>query len=597
MTLDPKQLREKYREEREKRARTRVGGTDHFQFAEGELEQFAEDPYAPEVAPRTPVDRDVDVLVIGCGIGGIEMAATLRRSGVDSILMVDGAADFGGTWYWNRYPGIRCDVESYIYLPYLEETGYMPTERYTRGNEIFEYLRLLGRHFGLYEKALLQTRITSLTWDAQRSRWHARSNRGDRIDARFVTTQSGIFDRPQLPGIPGINTFKGTIFHSARWNYEYTGEDLEHLADKDIAVIGTGATGLQIIPELAVAARSLTVLQRTPTAVGVRDNAPTDPDWFASLEPGWQRRRIEGFTALANGEDVECEIDDGWVRFFRRMISAERSIPPDERTQESIEAAKELADYEHNEEVRARVDQFVADPQKADILKAYYRTLCKRPGFSDEYLPAVGRDNVRLVDVSTSRVELAPGGIVVDGREYPVDCVVLATGFELGTTWSHRAGYEAVGRDGIRVSEKFANGVRTDQGLFSAGFPNLFFTGLTQGGTTTNVPHMLQEQAEHVAYIVRRALDEAWSTVEASPVAEAAWQLEIERVNEARRPFQMACTPGYFNAEGRVNDRRSSITTGSYRPATAFFRRWREYRERGELPGLVVSRPGEELDH
>lgn len=592
MNLDVEQLREKYRRERDRR--TRPSGTDQFQFVEGELEQFAEDPYAPEVTPRAPVDRDVDALVIGCGIGGIQTAATLRRSGVNNLLMVDGAADFGGTWYWNRYPGIRCDVESYIYLPYLEDTGYMPTERYARGAEIFEYLKLLARHFGLYERALLQTRVTSLTWDAQRSRWHARTNRGDRIDARFVTTQSGIFDRPQLPGIPGITTFKGRIFHSARWDYDFTGADLERLADKDVAVIGTGATGLQIIPELARAARSLVVLQRTPTAVGVRDNAPTDPDWFRSQEPGWQRRRIEAFTALGNGEHVDCDMDDGWVRFYRRMIAAERSVPPDRRTPEEIEAAKELADLEYNEEVRARVDRYVSDSQKAAALKAYYRTMCKRPGFSDDYLPALARDNVRLVDVSASVTALSPDGVVVDGTtEYQVDCVVLATGFELGTTWAHRAGYDAIGRDGVRVSEKFARGMRTYQGLFSVGFPNLFFMGLTQGGTTTNVPHMLQEQADQVSYVVRRALAEGWATVEPTPEAEEAWQREIERVNEARRPFQLACTPGYFNAEGRVDDRRSSITTGTYRPSTEFFRRWRGNRERGELPGLVVTRPDE----
>lgn len=592
MTVDLDRLREKYRQERD--LRRRPAGTDQFLFADGELERFVQDPYEREITPRPPVDRDVDVLVIGCGIGGIEMAATLRRSGVDNLLMVDGAADFGGTWYWNRYPGIRCDVESYIYLPFLEETGYMPSERYTRGREIFDYLRMLARHFELYERALLQTRVASMTWDPQRSRWQVRTNRGDSIDARFVTTQSGIFDRPQLPGIPGITDFEGKIFHSARWDYDYTGADLERLADARVAVIGTGATGLQIIPEIARAAGSLVVLQRTPTAVGVRDNAPTDPEWFKSLEPGWQRRRIEGFTALANGEEADCGTDDGWVRFFRRMIAADRSVPSGRRNPESVEAAKEAADLEYNEEVRARVDRYVADPAKREKLKAYYRTLCKRPGFSDDYLPAFNRDNVDLVDVSASRIELSPAGVVVDGKEYAVDCIILATGFELGTTWSHRAGYDVVGRDGIRVSEKFANGMRTYQGLFSVGFPNLFFAGLTQGATTTNVPHMLQEQADHVTYLVRRALDEGWATVEPTPEAEDAWQCEIDKVNEARRAFQQACTPGYFNAEGRVDDRRSSITTGTYRPATVFFRRWRENRERGELPGLVITRPGED---
>ena len=584
--MDVQEIRDRYRRERDRRRRPH--GTDQFQFAEGDLAHFDEDPYTPEVADREPVDRDVDVLVIGCGIGGIEMAATLIRAGVTEILMVDRAADFGGTWYWNRYPGIRCDVESYIYLPYLEETGYMPSERYTRGPEILAYLQDLARLFGLYERALLQTRISGLRWDEELGRWMATTDRGDVVRARFVTTQSGIFDRPQLPGIPGLADFEGHVFHSARWDYAYTGDQLERLADKRVAVIGTGATGLQVVPEVARVAKSLLVVQRTPTAVGVRDNAPTDPDWFASLEPGWQRRRIEGFTSLSNGEDVECGIDDGWVRFFRRMIAAERSVPPDRRTPESVEAAKELADIAYNEEVRARVDQVVGDPAKAELLKAYYRTMCKRPGFSDEYLPALSRDNVQLLDASAGEVGLTSHGIVVAGTEHPVDCVVLATGFELGTTWSHRAGYEVVGRDAVPISEKFAAGMRTYQGLHSAGFPNLFLTGLTQGGTTTNVPHMLQEQAEQVTYLVTRAIDEGWETVETTPEAEAAWQEEIAKVNELRRPFQEACTPGYFNAEGRVGDTRSSITSGSYRPATAFFRAWREAREAGELPGLVV---------
>jgi cyclohexanone monooxygenase len=587
MTIDLQGLRDKYREERDRR-RSRAG-TDQFQFTEGELEHFDEDPYTPELAVREPVSSDVDVLVIGCGIGGIEMAATLVRSGVTDVLMLDRAADFGGTWYWNRYPGIRCDVESYIYLPYLEETGYMPSERYTRGREILEYIQSLGRHFGLYERALFQTKVTAVVWEEAAARWRVTTNRGDVLRARFVTTQSGIFDRPQLPGIPGLADFKGRIFHSARWEYDYTGEHLERLSDKRVAVIGTGATGLQIVPELARAAQGLVVVQRTPTAVGVRDNAPTDPEWFAALEPGWQRRRIEGFTSMANGEEAESDIDDGWMRFFRRMLEAERSVSAERRTPEAVDEAKEIADYAYNEEIRARVDAVVRDPRKAELLKAYYRTLCKRPGFSDEYLPAIDRNNVELVDATAGPTSLTPDGLVVAGVGYPVDCIVLATGFELGTTWSHRAGYDIIGRDGVRVSEKFAQGMRTFQGLFSVGFPNMFFTGLTQGGTTTNVPHMLQEQADHVTYVVGRALAEGWASVETTPEAEARWQDEIARVNEARRAFQEACTPGYFNAEGRVDDPRSSITSGSYRPATAFFRAWKESRSRGELPGLETT--------
>ena len=584
-------LREKYRRERDKRLK--AAGTDQYYFAQGKYAHFDDDPYSGPPLRRDAIERDLDVLIIGAGLGGIEMAATLTKGGVDDFRIVDGAGDFGGTWYWNRYPGIRCDVESYIYLPYLEETGYLPTERYVRGQEIFEYCQELGRHFGLYDRALFQTKITGISWDEDSARWIVTTSQGDEFHSRFVTTQSGIFDRPQLPGIPGIEDFTGKMFHSARWDYEYTGGDsnggMSGLRDKRVGVIGTGATGLQVIPAVAKDALELVVFQRTPTAVGVRDNEPTDVEWFKSLPPGWQKARAESFNCLGNAEDVPCDIDDGWARFFRRLIDAEKGIPEEQRTPQAVDAAKERADLEYNELVRARVDQYVRDPGKASLLKAYYRTMCKRPGFSDEYLPAMDRDNVTLVEASSGVEHFTEKTVIVEGVEYELDCIIFATGFELGTTWSHRAGYDVVGRNFVRASEKFAQGMKTYQGLFSVGFPNLFFLGLTQGGTTTNVPHMLQEQADHVTYIIRRALNEGLTRVEATPEAEAEWQETIAAVNDARRAFQEACTPGYFNAEGRVGDTRSEIASGSYRPSPRFFRMWSEWRVSGDFAGLDVS--------
>jgi cyclohexanone monooxygenase len=589
--LNVEALRETYRAERDKRRRS--AGTDQYVFAEGRFARFAEDPYSVPGVHRDPVFEDIDVLVIGAGFGGISVGATLASASVTNFRILDWAADFGGTWYWNRYPGIRCDIESYIYLPFLEDTGYVPTERYVRGREIFEYCQLLGRHFNLYERSLFQTKVNGMAWDDAESRWQVSTERGDVLRARFVTTQSGIFDRPQLPAIPGIEDFEGTIFHSARWDYGYTGGDsggdLVGLRDKRVGVIGTGATALQIVPELARSSSELRIFQRTPTAVGVRDNAPTDTDWFSALSPGWQQERQVAFNNLVNGEDVVCDIDDGWTRFFRRLLDAVKSLPEDAGSAEDIEAAKELADFKHNELVRARVDDYVKDPEKARLLKAYYRTMCKRPGFSDDYLPAMDRDSVSLVDVSSGIDAISKAGVVVGGVEYPLDCIVFATGFELGTTWSHRAGYDVIGRGGLRVSEKFAQGMKTFHGLFSKDFPNLFFLGLTQGGTTTNVPHMLREQAEHVTYIVARMLAEGLTQVEATAAAEDAWQLEIAAVNVARAPFQEQCTPGYFNAEGMKGDTRSGIATGSYRPSPQFFRSWRMWRDAGDFEGLNVS--------
>jgi cyclohexanone monooxygenase len=591
--IDVEALRERYREERDKRIR--AAGTDQFNFTEGRYERFADDPYAGPPAPREPVQAQIDVLIIGAGFGGMIAAATLRDAGIDDFRILDVAADFGGTWYWNRYPGIRCDVESYIYLPYLEQTGYMPTERYVTGPEIREYCRRLGRHFELYERALFQTKVSAMTWDEEASRWVVTTSRGDELRPRFVATQSGIFSRPQLPGIPGIEDFEGRAFHTARWDFEYTGGDetggLAKLADKRVGVIGTGASGLQVIPKVAESAQQLTVFQRTPTAVHVRDNGPTDAEWFTSLPPGWQKQRERSFNQLFCGEDVECEIDDAWARFFRKLNDAIATLPEEQRTDlAAIGAAMETADYEWNDAVRARVDAVVRDPQKAHALKAYYRTLCKRPGFADDYLPAFDRDDVTLVDTSATGIDrITERGVVVDGVEHALDCLIFATGFELGTTWSHQAGYEVVGRDAVRLSERWAHGLRTYHGLFSHGFPNVLFMGLTQTGSSISVPHMLQEQADHIAFIVRHCLDEQVDSFEATVEAEDQWQDVIAGYNELRRPFQEACTPGYFNAEGKPEDRRSAIGSGIFQPSTQFFAWLEQWRQAGEFEGLALS--------
>jgi cyclohexanone monooxygenase len=590
--VDVNALREKYRLERDKRRR--VVGTDQYNFTEGQYAHFGADPYAGSAPDRKPLHEELDVLVIGAGFGGIQTGATLHRKGILSFRIIDVAADFGGAWYWNRYPGLRCDVESYIYLPLLEETGYMPSERYVRGSEILSYCQRLARHFELCDRALFQTKITQLRWDDSTARWVVSTNRGDELRARFVTTQSGIFSRPQLPGINGIENFKGRAFHSARWDYAYTGGNsdgqLDKLFDKRIGVIGTGTTALQVVPELAKAAKHLTVFQRTPTAVGIRDNGPTDRKWFKSLAPGWQASRLKTFNQIANGENVDCPVNDGWARFFRALIDAVDLLPPEARTPEAIAAAQEAADFRHNESIRSRVDKIVRDPATAASLKAYYRTLCKRPGFSDDYLPVFNQTNVDLVDVSSGVDRITERGILVQGVEHQLDCLVFCTGFELGTTWAHQAGYEVIGRGGQLLSQKWAKGLRTYHGLFSRGFPNLFVMGLTQTGTTISVPHMLQEQVDHLTYIIKKCKDEGITAVEATESAEEAWQHVIGAVNEARRPFQEACTPGYFNADGRPEDKRSAIGSGIFFPSTKFFDMWAEWRESQDLAGLSASK-------
>lgn len=586
--LDAGALRAKYEEER--RRRVKAAGTDQFVFLEGRFARFDGDPYATARIERAPLTEDLEVLVIGAGFGGIQVGKALRDRNIDDFRIVEVASDFGGTWYWNRYPGIRCDIESYIYLPYLEETGYIPAERYVRGEEIFRYCQSLGEKFGLYDRALFQTKIVSATWDDAACRWIVATDRGDQLRARFVTTQSGIFSRPQLPGIPGINDFKGCSFHSARWNYDYTGgsvsEPLDKLGDKWVGIIGTGTTALQVVPQVARTARSLTVFQRTPSAVGIRDNGPTDMARYKAQPAGWQKARVASFTQLACREDVDTPLDDGWTRFFRSLIRAGQAIPEGERTPEAVAVAEEMADFQYNEFVRNRVDQYVDDPAKAALLKPYYRFFCKRPGFSDDFLPAMNQDNVSLVDASGGIERITENGVVVDGVEYALDCLIFCTGFELGTTWVHQAGYDVTGRNGARLSDKWAKGIVTYQGLFSRDFPNMFFLGLTQTATTFNVTEMLEEQIEHVMAVVDHCRADGLRAVEPLVEAEADWQRVIAAVNEMRRPFQEACTPGYSNAEGRPEDQRSAIGSGVYAPATEFFRMRQAWREAGTYEGL-----------
>jgi cyclohexanone monooxygenase len=579
----------------ERGRRLRPDGTAQFQFLEGDLATFDTDHHAPQIAERAPCHDEVDVLIIGAGLGGIQAAVWLQNAGVTDIRLVDRAADFGGTWYWNRYPGLRCDTESYIYLPLLEETGFMPAERYTRGSEILEYCSHLGRHFGLYAKSLFQTLVTGLEWDEVARRWVVTTDRADVIRARFVTTQSGIFNRPQLPGIPGITDFAGHAFHTARWDYRYTGGGpeggLTGLSDKRVAIFGTGTTALQVVPEVAQHARQLTVFQRTPAAVNYRNNAPTDAEWFGNLEPGWQQARIEAFNNICSGLHVpDAPVDDGWTRFFDYLYDATQRIPEELRTLEALDQATEAADYEWNAMLRARVDETVLDPAKADRLKAYYRTLCKRLGFSDNFLSVFNLDNVDIVDVlSASDLRFTPEGVCVDGQVREFDCVIFATGFEIGTTWVHQARYDPVGRGGVRLSEAWGEGLRTFQGFHAAGFPNLIFLGMTQTATTLNVSHMLQQQVRHVSALLAECLREGIEVIEATPEAVNSWQEVIAGKNAQRAAFIKACTPSYLNNEGKgAEDKRAALASGVYFPSFEFWEMLDKWRAVGDYQGLTI---------
>lgn len=589
--FDPNQLRERYRAERDKRLRK--DGNEQYVNVAGQFAHYLEDPYTERVA-RAPVTDHVEIAVIGGGFGGLLSAARLRKAGFKDIRMIEKGGDFGGTWYWNRYPGAACDIESYIYLPLLEETGYMPKEKYTKAPEILEHSARIAKHFNLYENALLGTGITGMEWDEDRKVWIILTDRDDRFTAQFVIMSNGPLNRPKLPGIPGVESFKGHSFHTSRWDYQYTGGDstggLTKLKDKVVGIIGTGATAVQCVPHLAEGAKHLYVFQRTPSSIDVRNDRPTDPDWAKSLEPGWQRRRMENFnTLVSGGYEPEDLVQDGWTDIIRNILFIASSGDKKGLSPERLAELAELADFKKMEQVRARVDEVIKDPETAAKLKPWYRQFCKRPCFHDAYLNAFNRPNVTLVDTGGRGVErITEDSIIVDGVEYKVDCLVYATGFEVGTDYTRRAGYDPVGKGGVHLKDHWADGMRSLHGLAVNGFPNMFLMGPGQAGFTANYPHLLDEQAEQIAYILSEVSARQAGTFEASPEGEAAWVQQIVEKAVMRQQFLEECTPGYYNNEGKPSDRAAQNNSYGEGP-NAYFRILKAWREKGALEGLELS--------
>ena len=588
---DLEAIRHRYAAERDKRIRE--DGNDQYVEIAGDLARYVDDPYVEPGFQRDPVDKAVDALIIGGGFGGLLAGARLRQAGVKGICVVEKGGDFGGTWYWNRYPGAQCDVESYIYLPLLEELGYMPKEKYSHAPEILEHSRAIGRHFDLYDGALFQTEVEELRWDDDERRWLVSTDRGDMIRARFVSLASGPLNRPKLPGIPGIRDFKGHTFHTSRWDYDYTGGTaeggLDKLADKRIAVIGTGATAVQCVPHLAAGAEHLYVCQRTPSSIDVRDNRPTDSEWAAELKPGWQRERMDNFNALVSGQPQETDlVDDGWTSLIGKMLRL--YLESQEGEALSLPDIMDLANLEKMNELRARIEALVEDPNTSEALKPWYRMFCKRPCFHDQYLQTFNRDNVTLVDTEGQGVErITESGVVVAGVEYPVDCIVYATGFEVGTGFQRVSGFEIYGRDGLSLSDKWADGIRTLHGMHIHGFPNCFLMSTIQGGFTVNYPHMLDEVATHVAHIVGHALAIEKEVVETSAEAEARWvQTILDKGVRGGIIGDETCTPGYYNNEGKPRAHFEQMVSYGDGPIP-FFNLLAKWRDTGEFAGLTID--------
>jgi cation diffusion facilitator CzcD-associated flavoprotein CzcO len=474
----------------------------------------------------------------------------------------------------------------------VAETGHMPSEKYVHGPEILAHCQRIGRQFGLYDDTLFHTEVTGLTWDEARARWVIETSRGDRLTAQFVVLGTGPLSVPKLPGIPGIASFRGHSFHTSRWDYGYTGGDpdgapMHRLADKRVGIIGTGATAVQCVPYLSRDCRELYVFQRTPSSVDVRNNHPIYPHWFADVAtPGWQQRWLENFTDNQSGGNADEDlVQDGWTDIARRVRARIAALPPENRSLAAMVAAFEESDFEKMEEIRARAEAVARDRDTAQKLKAWYRQLCKRPCFHDEYLQAFNNPTTHLVDTDGKGVQqITATGVVVAGRHYELDCIIHASGFEVGTPYARRAGIEVTGRDGGTLSGHWADGMRTLHGIHARGFPNLLFVQPTQGANLiSNVPHNIVDSARTIAVTVRHAVDNGFAAVEPSQEAENAW-VELLQSGPASMIGGPDCTSGYYNNEG--HDAGSFLGRGYPYGASAYFSYIDKWRASGTFDGL-----------
>lgn len=587
--IDVAALRARYTEERDKRVRARAAAQAEQPELKGRFSQLDRDFYADPSSTRPRIVEETEALVIGGGLAGIMVSTRLRRQGVKDLRVIEKAGNFGGTWYWNRFPGAFCDVESYIYLPLLEETGYMPAHRYSMASEIRGYLQKLAERFDLNASALFQTTVVGLRWNEARKRWIVRTNRDDEIAARFVVSCTGVLSNPKLPNIPGIETFAGHSFHTSRWDYAYSGGDengnLTGIRNKRVGIVGTGATAIQVVPKVAAWAKELYVFQRTPSSVDERGNRHTDPEWFKSLARGWQRERVENFSSLLSGHPEPVDlIQDGWTDIVRHVAPPAGDEPPDQ-------AQLELAGFRKMEMVRRRIDQLVKDKATAESLKPYYHYFCKRPGFHDEYLSAFNEPNVTLVDTQGRGVErITPTGAVVNGREYPLDCMIYATGFDFLTDQTREAGFDIHGRDGLALSDHWRAGPRTLYAVQTDRFPNLFFIRLSQAGNSPNFTHLVGEQSDYIAHIIGKACEAGATTVEATPEAVDAWVNDVIEKAAPRRAFLATCTPGQYNHEGDPSKERFAVLNELYGDGPiAYFKILRALQTHDELQGLRVT--------
>jgi cyclohexanone monooxygenase len=529
----------KYREFKEKR----LGAADYMSM-EGEFSRYLEDVYSAPPVDREALTDECKILVVGAGFAGLLLWYKLQKEGFTDVRFCERGGDVGGTWYWNRYPGIACDVEAYSYLPLLEEMEYFPTMKFASGFEILEYCQKIAEKYGFYDRCLFHTTVGDTTWDEASGRWTVTTDRGDKMRARYVILANGILTTPRLARIDGMETYQGESFHTSRWDYN------ADLKDKRVGIIGSGATAVQVVPEIAKTVKELYVFQRTPSSIDVRDQRETTPEEIEawSKEPNWSIKRRERLATISSGRTALKGNDDflsGKVTDFKERKKHNTVLSPKELMEKQLNT-----NFRIMEQIRARVDATVQDPKTAAALRPYYPYGCKRPAFHDEFLPTFNLPHVTLVDTAPLGVgEINTKGVVHDGVEYPVDVLIYATGFQ----WMATATFEMiVGRDGRTLRQKWQEeGTKTFLGLHSHGFPNLMImSGPQGGGGQFNFTRGIESHTDYVVWMMKTMRTRGGGIFDIHEEPEVEFAAHCRQVDISTQPFRDCIS--YYNGEGKA---------------------------------------------
>jgi len=471
-----------------------------------------------------------DAIVVGAGFAGMYMLHRLRERGL-SVRVFEAGNDVGGTWYWNRYPGARCDVESVEYqYGFSEELvrGWTWTERYAAQPEIMRYAAYVARQLDLRRDIQFNTRVTAAAYDESSNNWTIETDQGDRVTAQFCIMATGCLSASRVPEIPGLDSFKGDWHHTGAWPHE--GVDF---TGKRVAVIGTGSSGVQSIPLIAEQAERLFVFQRTPNFSLPALNAPMAPDYVEHWKEHFmaERKRVRATNSAAfiplndqsalevDPEERQRHFEERWKKGGFVFITSYNNIL------DNLEANRLTADF-----VREKIRQTVKDPKVADLLAPTNHPIgTKRLCLDTNYFETYNLPHVTLVDIANTPIErITPDGLIVDGHEYQVDSIVFATGFDAMTGALLRI--DIRGKDGLSLRDKWEAGPRTYLGLAIAGFPNLFMiTGPGSPSVLVNVIIAIEQHSDWIMDCIDHLRANGLNEIEAEPDAEDRW---VKHVNE-----------------------------------------------------------------